>query len=407
MMRPSFRQLDLSFQKRSGMASRGGTNGRIVRGRMSWWGAALLLALACAGCSVLSLARGLSAERMEVASRQDVIDRYLSGRSLSWIEGVWVWQDNTYELAILPNRTGLYPDYQYVAVVTDAIPFGWQKPGRIKMFIQSTARRHVYTGRIWLRDSSEAGVRLRIQNRNELRLDVGDEKLSLYRVYPVETGPPDEDDPGVASGSGFLVGDGLVVTNHHVVDDGVDFWVRMPGSGLAAATLVSSDWNNDLAVLRLKSPPTWAREACLPLLEGHAPQRGSRVYAFGFPLPDELSDQLTVTDGLVNDTTGFEGIPGAFQMSTQVQAGNSGGPVLDERGRVVGVATAGLVEYLRPDMTTRKAENVNFSVKAAYVRQLLEVVGTPACATRPAERPLPADELVRRAGNAVVQVRVF
>ncbi|MDH5526695.1 MAG: hypothetical protein OEY97_05230 [Nitrospirota bacterium] len=156
----------------------------------------LLVAVLEGGCSVLTLARGLSAERMEIRSRQEAIDRYLTGRPLSWLEGVWVWQDNTYEVAILPNETGLYPDFQYVAVVTDAIPFGWQKPGRIKMFIQSTARRDVYTGRIWMRDSTESGVRLKIRNRNELRLDVGEEKVSLYRVFPADTGPPDADDPG-------------------------------------------------------------------------------------------------------------------------------------------------------------------------------------------------------------------
>jgi putative serine protease PepD len=149
-------------------------------------------------------------------------------------------------------------------------------------------------------------------------------------------GPPREDD-GVATGTGFAIAGGRIVTNQHVVADADVVAVRLDGRRVRAR-VVGSDASTDLAILRL--PRERARNLrTLPLGRSADVRPGDTAIAIGNP----FGLARTLTEGVVSAVgrriTAPDGarIRDAIQTDAAVNPGNSGGPLLDGRGRVIGV----------------------------------------------------------------------
>jgi putative serine protease PepD len=152
----------------------------------------------------------------------------------------------------------------------------------------------------------------------------------------VARGPPTEDD-GVATGTGFAIAGGRIVTNQHVVADADVVAVRLDGRRVRAR-VVGSDASTDLAILRL--PRERARQLpTLPLGRSADVRPGDTAIAIGNP----FGLARTLTEGVVSAVgrriTAPDGarIRDAIQTDAAVNPGNSGGPLLDGRGRVIGV----------------------------------------------------------------------
>jgi S1-C subfamily serine protease len=157
------------------------------------------------------------------------------------------------------------------------------------------------------------------------------------RGTPLPEGRPRLDD-GVATGSGFVVRrDGTIVTNDHVVAGGPLITVRFRRRGkLYRARLVRRDRSADLAVVRMVDPP---RLTPLPLGDSRAVRVGDTAIALGTPLGLER----TLTVGVVSALERRIGAPDGgttkhvLQTDAAINPGSSGGPLLDARGRVIGV----------------------------------------------------------------------
>jgi S1-C subfamily serine protease len=146
---------------------------------------------------------------------------------------------------------------------------------------------------------------------------------------------------GGSIGSGFVYDEkGHIVTNNHVVQAGNIYRVVFRDGKTYAATLVGSDVDSDLAVLRIVNPPTTLKS--LKLGDSKALKIGEEVIAIGNPFG--LEGTLTVgvvsqKDRLLPTGRGYS-IPGVIQTDAAINPGNSGGPLLNMRGEVVGVNTA-------------------------------------------------------------------
>lgn len=170
-----------------------------------------------------------------------------------------------------------------------------------------------------------------------------------------------------SSGSGFFVTvDGHLVTNHHVVD-GCRRIARGDGAEL---TLLATDRANDLALL--KGPPV---ADAASLRSGPDARQGEDVLTYGFPLQGMLSSSGQLGAGMVTALAGLRDHPGHLQIDVPVQPGNSGGPLLDRRGQVVGVVVAKLNALRVAQMTGDIPQNINFAVKLAPVKALLDARG--------------------------------
>jgi S1-C subfamily serine protease len=151
----------------------------------------------------------------------------------------------------------------------------------------------------------------------------------------------EEDNAGVQSGTGFLWdGSGDIVTNNHVVNGTTDVTVRLATGSTLAADIVGTAPNYDLAVIRLRNPPADIK----PVAVGSSADLRIGQFAFAIGNPFGLDQSLTF--GVISalhrrlPTNSGHQITNVIQTDAAVNPGNSGGPLLDSGGRVVGVNTA-------------------------------------------------------------------
>jgi serine protease Do len=189
----------------------------------------------------------------------------------------------------------------------------------------------------------------------------------------------------VSTGSGFLVGPERVLTNQHVVNGCNRVVLRAPdGRWLGAVPPARVDAELDLALLSVPGleGPALAFRSAPPV------RRGEGVVAYGFPLAGLLSSDPKLTRGEVNGLAGIGNNRSHYQISAPVQPGNSGGPLLDLHGHVVGVVVSKLDAQRVAQRIGDIAQNVNFAVQGEAALAFLRRAGVqPALAeSRGAER---------------------
>ncbi|MHB2169806.1 trypsin-like peptidase domain-containing protein [Alsobacter sp. R-9] len=182
----------------------------------------------------------------------------------------------------------------------------------------------------------------------------------------------------------FVTGEGHALTNHHVVDGCTMITVSLGTEGPRPARVVARDTTNDLAVLKVDTRPA----AIAPLRSGI--RLGDGVAVFGFPLTGLLTTSGNFTLGNVTALAGIRDDSRMLQISAPVQPGNSGGPLLDETGAVVGVVVAKLNALKLAAATDDLAQNVNFAIKGSVAQAFAESQGLrldTAAPDRPALKP--------------------
>jgi serine protease Do len=170
------------------------------------------------------------------------------------------------------------------------------------------------------------------------------------------------------SGTGFFVThDGLVLTNAHVVKDCSEIHITPEQDTAVVAQLLARDATNDLALLktRTNSPHIAQLRPTVRLGEG--------VEAFGYPLTAVLATGGNFTLGNITALAGLKDDSRYLQISAPVQPGNSGGPLLDQSGNLVGIVSAKL-NALNVMLATNGdiPQNVNFAIKASVAINFLQ-----------------------------------
>ncbi|HEX6751561.1 MAG TPA: S1C family serine protease [Longimicrobium sp.] len=164
----------------------------------------------------------------------------------------------------------------------------------------------------------------------------------------------------VGLGTGFVISpDGLFITNYHVIEEAAKLQVSLlDGGSWEQVSLVSADPASDLALMQL---PAHGLRA-MKLGSDTQMEVGDKIYVMGNP----LGMGGTFTDGMISGKRPLEGIA-MLQISAPISPGSSGGPVMNERGEVIGVAT----------MMVMGGQNLNMAVPVRYARPMLASRGTP------------------------------
>lgn len=171
----------------------------------------------------------------------------------------------------------------------------------------------------------------------------------------------------VSNGTGFYVSnDGFVVTNQHVINGCNEVQVHNSGD-IASAKLVGQDKINDLALLKTKRKA----EAVFKLASEN-PYLLQDIVAAGFPFGESISSSIKVTKGVVSSLSGLGNNSGQIQIDAALQPGNSGGPIIDSHGNVVGVAVAKLDVEKSFERFGAIPENVNFGIKLSSLKTFLD-----------------------------------
>ncbi len=141
----------------------------------------------------------------------------------------------------------------------------------------------------------------------------------------------------VSSGSGVIIdaANGIIVTNHHVIEDGQKFRVDMTDGRLVDATLIGSDKATDIAVLQISATGLSQVET----VDSDTLRTGDLAFAVGYPLGLDQTLTMGVISGLGRSGMG-DAVEDYIQTDAAVNSGNSGGPLLDSRGRLIGINTS-------------------------------------------------------------------
>jgi len=171
------------------------------------------------------------------------------------------------------------------------------------------------------------------------------------------------------NGTGFIVSsNGHVLTNHHVIGRCVgDIHGNLAGQSAVTLRVVSTDETNDLALLQTPAP----FKDVVPI-RATAIHPGDAVIAIGYPFHGLLTSDFTVTTGIVSSLSGILNDTRYLQISAAVQPGNSGGPLLDTSGNIVGVVAEKLNALKFAKATGDFPENINFAIKTGAVRDFLD-----------------------------------
>ncbi|MDP3089168.1 MAG: SUMF1/EgtB/PvdO family nonheme iron enzyme [Nitrospira sp.] len=179
------------------------------------------------------------------------------------------------------------------------------------------------------------------------------------------------DDSPQSSGTGFVVSrQGHILTNHHVVEGCAS--IRATVEGIQKeATVIGTDTRNDLAVLKLPGiMPSIAH-----FREGRNIRAGDSVVLVGFPLHGVLASEANITTGTVSALAGLGNDTRFLQMTAPVQPGNSGGPVFDQSGQIVGVVVSKLDALKVAKVTGDIPQNINFAINGAVAKAFLDSHG--------------------------------
>ncbi len=172
------------------------------------------------------------------------------------------------------------------------------------------------------------------------------------------------------AGSGVIYdAHGYILTNRHVIDGAQTITVALIGGKTIPATLVGQDAVADIAVVKIDPA---AVPAVAVFGDSSLVRSGQPVVAIGSPLQFETSITRGIISGM-NRSVG--GVDGLMQTDAQISPGNSGGPLVNARGEVIGITTA--------SDRTNQTERINFAIPSNYAKRLAEMIVTSGKVTRP------------------------
>ena len=207
------------------------------------------------------------------------------------------------------------------------------------------------------------------------------------------------------NGSGFFIDEkGLIATNYHVVDGANAIEVAFMRNGTIEkypASVVLSDKQNDLSILKIDNPSFIAMPPIPYNFTTNIKDTGSEVFTLGYPIANVMGEEVKFTDGKISSKTGIQGDVTVYQISVPIQPGNSGGPLFDNQGNLVGITSSGLNrDYF-------KSENVNYAIKSSYLKTLIDTLPQPVVLQTQAKvATLPLTEKIKRFQPYIVYVKV-
>jgi len=211
------------------------------------------------------------------------------------------------------------------------------------------------------------------------------------------TTPNTKTDEGItidASGTGFIIDKrGYLATNNHVTKGARGIYVCIQIDGIWKsynAVLVKNDPTNDLSIIQIDDT-NYKPFPSLPYnFTTDVEEVASEIYTLGYPQVHIMGTEVKYTTGAINSKSGVQGDPTHYQISAHIDHGNSGGPMFNSKGTIIGITDSGL----------DKAEfgDVNYAIKSSYLKSLVDAL--------PVKLELPHDNSIENLSR-VEQIKVL
>jgi S1-C subfamily serine protease len=193
---------------------------------------------------------------------------------------------------------------------------------------------------------------------------------SWIKTFPTENEYKSSVPTSPSSGTGFAISsNGIIATNHHVVIGATNIRVRGINGDFSKtyrARVVSEDKNNDLAIIQIDDISFSSLGTIPYVLSYKSCDVGSSIFCLGYPMVATMGDEVKLTNGIISSKSGFQGDITTYQISAPVQPGNSGGPLFDDKGNLIGIINAKILG----------AENVSYAIKVSYLLNLIDIMPT-------------------------------
>lgn len=203
----------------------------------------------------------------------------------------------------------------------------------------------------------------------------------------------------LGNGTGFFISNtGLIATNYHVIEDANEIEVVVNYKSRVikfAGKVILSDKVNDLSIIKVDG-----FNKDLPyVLDFSLSKVGENVFTLGYPKAlNLLGKEVKYTNGVISSKTGVNGDISTYQTNVAVQPGNSGGPLFNNKGDVIGIISA---KIIRDDV-----ENVSYAVKSSYLRNLIDLVSIKIGSKRTLNVDMSRSEMIDVIDDFVVLIKV-
>ena len=195
-------------------------------------------------------------------------------------------------------------------------------------------------------------------------------KEQVDKAKPESEKPRQGNSEWKSSGSGIVISeDGYIATNYHVVEDAKDIEISFTENKQIKnykASIVKSDKANDISLIKIADPNFKKFDELKYNFKLSPSSVGIDVFTLGYPLTDILGSEIKFTDGRISSRTGAQGDVRLYQTTAPIQPGNSGGPLFDFEGNLIGINTAAIKKDI--------AENVSYAVKTTYLKNLIDAL---------------------------------
>lgn len=299
----------------------------------------------------------------------EVIDSLLEHSNISQT-GIYLNVENDYSIAFVSTHEN---EYKIIKYQKDC---GKEKIGDILAELQPTDDYNNYIGILYDYGRKDAErVIIRFEGNTMILKKPQDFTQKAEGDIFIRTRGHKKTDDHISShhqewsGTGFALLNGYVVTNYHVIEDAREIIISGYNGDFLhdeTAKVVAFDKDADLALLKtenlsIKPNPPYAYATRISDV-------GEIVFALGYPLTQSMGLEIKLTNGIISSKSGYSGDVANYQISVPVQPGNSGGPLFDLNGNIVGIICA----------KHSMAENASYAVKSIYLKNLVESVISPS-----------------------------
>lgn len=319
-----------------------------------------------------------SPEIDKTGETEDSLRSYLSTGKLDPIEGIYNSRQDVdmayYRFAIVNRKDKLE------AIIIESSTVSWS-PGEVKAIFEPASVQGFYAVRWYMANKNRIDTFAKLENGALLSIELTNpstkEKSQNYfiKMFPSVTGGDTSLRPRGTrvTGSGFFIStSGIVATNAHVIEGSSEIEITVVnelGTSIYKAKVLLADNKNDVALLKIDDE-RFKGLTSIPFGIVEKAAAGEKVFTIGFPMNDIMGNNYKVTDGIISAQTGIADDVRYFQITVPIQPGNSGGPLFNKAGNVVGLTTA----KLNSKAVGTDIENVNYAIKASYLTTLYNML---------------------------------
>lgn len=300
---------------------------------------------------------------LPIIGKKDQIDQLIQNSSnplCGYYEQI---VDQRYKLAFVEKN-----DSCFLVYMGSEMPMSNWKEGETKAILRPSTISGLYMIDWYLSSKAKTPGTLIIDNGIlKINLTERDEELTLIPMGNSTHSSGVQNSGHKWSGTGFALKNGYIVTNYHVSDKAKNIEILGVNGDFSIsykAVVVGNDKVNDLSLLKIQDEKFGGFETIPYSVKTSLSDVGEDIFVLGYPLTSTMGEEIKLTNGIISSKSGYDGDVALYQMSAPIQPGNSGGPMFDSQGNLIGIVCA----------HHGNAENVSYAIKTSYLHNLVASV---------------------------------